>query len=89
MSDRKEIIAILQQQIKEQRDRLDPELLARAGEAAAEQMKKAEAKQKEASTSVPYDRESAAKAVELFLKTHPDPESLEKLLAEIEKKIRH
>lgn len=91
--DKQKMIETLQRQIQEQRARMDPELLERAGEAAKEQMKKAMQPKAAAPAgsgeTVPYDSKTAKKAVELFLKHHPDPASLEKLLAEILKKTKH
>jgi hypothetical protein len=82
MNDREKALEELKRHIKEQKARVDPEVLKRAEEAARARMPSG-------GTSVPYDRESAAKAVELFLRSHPDPKDLERLIAAIVAKTRH
>ncbi len=72
MSDRKKAIEELKRLMEEQKARLDPEVLAKA-------MAAAEGK-KPAPSSVPYDKEAATKAVELFLKNHGDAGDFSKKL---------
>ena len=67
-------------QIREQRERLGPELLERAAEAI-----KAE-KRNAAETTVPYDKKSASKAIRMFLDNHKNAPAFEKKLIEQLKK---
>lgn len=71
--DRAAALAELKKLMAEQKARLDPALLARAAEAAAKAQPPAgpSASLPPAQPqTVPYDRESAARAVELFLGDH-------------------
>lgn len=58
---RDEALAELKRQISDQRARLDPAVLARAAAAFGG-----------GSTSVPYDRVAATRAIELFIAAHKD-----------------
>ncbi len=82
MNSREKALEELKRHIEEQRARVDPEVLKQAAEAAQSQLASQGA-------SVPYDRKAAAKAVELFLKSHRDPKDLERLIAAIMAKTRH
>lgn len=77
---REKALAVLKEQIRAQRARLDPKLLALA-EAAAKLSQKTVTDD----DVVPYDRDAAAEAVRLFLKDHDDPEGLQ---AEIIARLR-
>lgn len=88
-------IDLLKSQIREQRARIDPEVLKRAQAYALENnpfdpKKQGQAAKKppaaETATAEPYDRESAAKAIELFLRDHKDRKGFqERLLAHMKK----
>ena len=80
MSERDKAIDVLKKLISEQKSRIDPKILARAADAAG---KKPAA---EKSGSVPYDREAAGKAVELFLKNHGDAPGFKEKLLQLLKK---
>lgn len=67
----------LKKQIRTQRERIDPAVLARAQEALAAKAAGVNA----APATVPYDRETARAAVELFLKDHADAEGFSRKLA--------
>ena len=82
MSNREKALEELRRHIEEQKARVDPELLKRAAEAAKEHMPRQEDR-------LAYDRKAAIKAVELFLRSHPDPKDIERLIAEIVAKTRH
>ena len=82
MVNRDKALEELKRRIQEQRERVDPDVLKQAEEAAKEHMQRSK-------STVPYDRDSAVKAVELFLKSHPDPKDQERLIAAIVAKTRH
>ncbi len=84
MSSRDEALEILKKQMQVQKERLDPKLLQIAGKAAA--LKKEGKAQK---NMVPYDREAAAKAVQLFLKNHDDRADFEQRLLAMLRKGEH
>jgi hypothetical protein len=81
MTTREKALAELKRQIKEQRARLDPKLLKMA-EIAAKTVKMED-------NSVPYDRESASKAVEMFLAGHADSKGFRQKLLEMIRKNQH
>lgn len=70
---REKALDVLKKQIRDQRERIDPVVLARAQEALAAKAN--------ASATVPYDRAAARSAVELFLKDHADAEGFSRKLA--------
>ncbi|MEZ0261777.1 MAG: hypothetical protein ACAH80_12260 [Alphaproteobacteria bacterium] len=70
---REKALDVLKKQIREQKKRIDPAVLARAQEALAAKGA--------AAASVPYDRETARAAVEIFLKDHADAEGFSRKLA--------
>jgi hypothetical protein len=84
MSSRDEALEILKKQMQVQKERLDPKLLQIAGKAAA--LKQEGKAQK---NMVPYDREAAAKAVQLFLKNHDDRADFEQRLLAMLRKGEH
>ncbi|MCC7038662.1 MAG: hypothetical protein IT560_15345 [Alphaproteobacteria bacterium] len=84
MSSRDEALEILKKQMQAQKQRLDPKLLQIAGRAAA--LKQEGKAQK---NMVPYDREAAAKAVQLFLKNHDDRADFEQRLLAMLRKGEH
>lgn len=75
----------LKQQIEEQRARLDPRVLKLAAQAAALSQKPGNRQE----NMVPYDREAAAQAVQLFLQNHPDAAAFEKELLTLLKPETH
>jgi len=74
---REKALDVLKKQIRDQRERIDPAVLQRAQEALAAKAAGVSA----APDSVPYDRETARAAVELFLKDHTDAEGFSLKLA--------
>lgn len=84
MSSRDKALEILKKQMQVQKERLDPKLLQIAGKAAA--LKQEGKAQKD---MVPYDREAAAKAVQLFLKNHDDRADFEQRLLAMLRKDQH
>ncbi|MDF3025549.1 MAG: hypothetical protein K0R10_2910 [Alphaproteobacteria bacterium] len=84
MSSRDKALEILKKQMQVQKERLDPKLLEIAGKAAA--LKQEGKAQK---NMVPYDREAAAKAVQLFLKNHEDRGAFEQQLLALLRKQQH
>ena len=82
MTNREKALEELKRRIEEQKARVDPELLKRAAETAQSRMRGRDDR-------VPYDRKAAIKAVELFLRSHPDPKDIERLISEIVAKTRH
>lgn len=81
MTTREKALAELKRQIKEQKARLDPRLLKMAEMAAG--ITKTE------KNTVPYDRESASKAVEMFLANHSDAKGFRQKLLELIRKSQH
>ncbi len=73
MDKRDKALEELKNQIKKQREELDPRLLEMAERALGLKEEK----------TVPYDKEAAAKAVALFLKNHDDAEGFQKKLLEM------
>ncbi len=84
MSSRDKALEILKKQMQVQKERLDPKLLQIAGKAAA--LKQEGKAQKD---MVPYDREAAAKAVQLFLKNHDDRADFEQRLLAMLRRDQH
>lgn len=84
MTPREKALLELKKKIKEQRGRIDPKLLELAGKAAS-----LSHEGKAGKDMVPYDRKTAAKAVELFLRGKKDDraEFEERLMALIRKKM--
>lgn len=70
---REKALDTLKKQIREQKKRIDPAVLQRAQEAVAAKAG--------AATTVPYDRETARAAVEIFLKEHADAADFSRKLA--------
>lgn len=66
MSKRDDAIEILKKQIREQRARIDPEVLKKAA-ASLNRPSPTKENKKASAETVPYDREAAHRAVELFL----------------------
>jgi hypothetical protein len=81
MNDRDRALDELKRRISEQKARIDPRLLKLAESAALRRLPGE-------SAAVPFDRESSAKAVELFLRHHADPRGFERRLAEFAQKNR-
>lgn len=65
---RQQAIEELQRLVRDQRARLDPDVLARVAQALGGPAPAAA----KASSSVPYDRDAATRAIELFLAQHKD-----------------
>lgn len=82
--DKQQKIEQLKALIRKERARLDPAVLERAAEAA-----RAPASKSAAGEFVPYDRKSAARAIEIFLKDHPDAAGFRKGLEAFLRKNRH
>lgn len=85
MTSREDALEKLRAQIAAQREKIDPKVL-KAAQRAAEI---AQNPQKSTEDLVPYDRESAAEAIRLFLSTHADSADFEKKLLEQLKKQQH
>lgn len=82
MTPREKALLELKRLMKEQKERIDPKLLKMAEKAAALSQEG-----KTAEDMVPYDRKTAAKAVEIFLRGHDDRADFEeRLMALIRKK---
>lgn len=77
-------LAALKRQISTQRARIDPRVL-KIAERAARLHQEQEGKENEL---VPYDRESAAQAVSLFLHNSPHPEKTRQYLLSLLTKSR-
>ncbi len=84
MSSRDKALEILKKQMAVQKQRLDPKLLQIAEKAAS--LKQEGRAQKD---MVPYDREAAARAVQLFLKNHEDRGAFEQQLLDLLRKQQH
>jgi hypothetical protein len=80
MDKREKALQELQRQIREQKARLDPRLLEMAAAAAGDGKK---------TETIPYDRESATKAVEMFLANHGDSKGFRQRLLEMIRKSQH
>lgn len=90
MDSRAQALEELKKHIREQRARLDPQLLARAQKALMEantapagantDIAATAATGKAASEDIPYDRDAAAEIVNLFLDGHKDRKGFEKRL---------
>lgn len=63
-------LAELQQQVRDQRARLDPDVLAKVAQKLAPQATNTQTPKVPASE--PYDRAAATRAIELFLAAHKD-----------------
>lgn len=85
MSSREEALKKLRAQIAEQRARLDPKVL-RAAERAATLAQNPE---KASADMVPYDRDSAAAAIRLFLEAHEDQADFQAKLLQLLKQQQH
>ena len=85
MSRREEALQKLRAQIAEQRARLDPKVLRAAERAAA----LAQNPEKTARDMVPYDRDSAAEAIRLFLDSHDDQAAFQAKLLQLLKLRQH
>lgn len=72
MNSREKALQELKKLIREQRDRIDPRLLEKAARAISGKTGD--------SKDVPFDRKSAAKAIDLFLKDHADSEGFARRL---------
>lgn len=72
MTERDKAIENLKKLIAEQKARIDPAVLAKAAAAAKGNAATAAGAKssKKAEETVPYDREAAARAIELFMKNH-------------------
>jgi len=89
MSSREKAIAELKKQIRLGRERLGPEGIKEL-EKLAKGLRKPKPEAPAAPPgAVPYDRESALKAFEIFLKNHGDPKEFEKRLLALLKKSSH
>ena len=82
--DKQQKIEHLKALIRKERARLDPAVIERAAKAA-----RTPAGKGTAAELVPYDRKSAARAVEIFLKDHPDAARFEEGLAAFLRKNQH
>lgn len=99
---RESAIEELQRLIREQRSRIDPEILQKAARAADQKNSPPPQKKQEITpqpavsprevsspdvsppdVSLPYDRDSAAKSVELFLRNHKDKDGMRRKLMEL------
>lgn len=82
--DKQQKIEQLKALIRKERARLDPAVLEKAAAAA-----RTSAGKEDLSGLVPYDRAAAARAIEIFLKDHPDAARFEKGLAAFLRKKQH
>lgn len=85
MTSREEALKKLRAQIAAQREKLDPKVL-KAAQRAAEL---AQNPKKSPDDFIPYDRQSAAEAIRLFLNTHEDSTDFEKKLLDLLKQQQH
>lgn len=85
MSSREEALKKLRAQIAAQRARLDPKVLRAAERAAA----LAQNPEKNADNMVPYDRDSAAEAIRLFLEAHEEQAEFQARLLQLLKQQQH
>jgi len=85
MNSRDKAIAELRKQMAEAKARLGPEKM-RELEALAKRMNPPSASAPAEKDSVPYDRKTATKAIELFLQGHENPGRLKTLLLALLKK---
>jgi putative IMPACT (imprinted ancient) family translation regulator len=85
MSTREEALKKLRAQITEQRKRLDPKVLRAAARAA----ELAQNPEKAAENMVPYDRQSAAEAIRLFLDAHENQTEFQAKLLRMLKQQEH
>ncbi|MFH1157769.1 MAG: hypothetical protein V1721_02630 [Pseudomonadota bacterium] len=88
MNSREKAIEDLKKQIRLGRERLGPEGI-RELEKLARNIVKPRPTGALPAGMVPYDKKAAAKAFELFLKNHGDPEEFEKRLREMIRKSSH
>lgn len=93
---RQKALEILKAQIKLQKARIDPDVLARASQAAEQHSAALQASPPPAAPPAPasqrqepYDRAAAAKTIELFLKNHDSSRDFQKRLLEFMKKTQH
>jgi hypothetical protein len=87
MNKRQKAIEELKKQMQMARERLGPE-----GVKELEKLAKGIQQPKAAAVPpgmVPYDKEAAAQALEIFFKNHDDPKTFEKRLRELIKKSSH
>lgn len=77
MDDKEKAIEDLKKRLREQKARINPEILASAVAAAKNKMEKPAP---EEADTVPYDKEAAGKAVELFLRSHSNAAEFRKKL---------
>jgi hypothetical protein len=82
---REAALSRLKQLIEAQRARLDPRVLQLAAQAAALSQKPGGGQE----NIVPYDREAAAQAVQIFLQSHPDADAFKKELLALLKPDTH
>lgn len=87
MSTRDKALEDLKAQIREQRTRLDPKLLAMAEQAVRDAM--GGGKGAPGKDGIPYDRKAAEQAIETFLKNHPDAAGFRARLLEMIRKTQH
>ena len=88
MNSRKKAIENLKKQIKLERERLGPEGIKELEKLAKNIIRPKQINMLHDKT-IPYDKKSALKAFELFLKNHGDPEEFERRLREMIKKSSH
>lgn len=84
MDKRQKALDALKEQIRQQREKLDPRLLKMAEKAIQGMLSGAGG-----NGSVPYDQKTAAAAVETFLKNHPDAKRFRAKLLDLIRKTQH
>ena len=89
MDKRQKAIEELKKQIQIQRERLGPEGIKELENLAKGMQGKIKRKPELPPGMVPYDKASAMKAFELFLKNHGDPKEFERRLLDMIKKSSH
>ena len=86
MTDKNKAIEELKKLMAEQKARIDPAVLERAVAAASAKKPTTPSSVPPPPASVPYDKEAAAMAVELFLKSHGNADDFSKKLLQFMKK---
>lgn len=89
MDKRQKALDALKEQIRQQREKLDPKLLKMAELAIRGRLPDSGAAGSVPAGTVPYDQKTAAAAVEAFLKNHPDAKGFRARLLELIRKTQH
>ena len=87
MDKREKAIRDMQEMIRRKRAEIDPAVLEKAQHAAMEKLKGR--KEKPPSGTVPYDKEAARRAVEMFIARHPEQKKFRSRLLDFLQKNSH